>query len=577
MPASLATDLRGRPVDGRPPSRDPAGILVVSLALAGAALLLYQWAGQLPLWLDEEMLAINLRARALGELRGRLWLAQAAPFGWLALQRLVLVAAGTGEAALRLVPLLFGLGTLVAAVWIGRRWLGGTGAAVLALLCAFGPWLAYHAVELKPYSADAFWGLLLPALAAWALEDEGRGDIRRGPERATAWWAVAAVAHWFGTGALLVTPACATVLHATLWKRHGLRASALAALPSLAWALSLGLHYAVALQYAVGHDYLQAYWKFALPPAGVGLTETLAWLGSRLHPLAVKPIGTRHSVLLWALVTFGLVVAIRKRPPAGLLLAALPLSAFAWAGIRAVPMFERLSLWVVPAVYVSVGVAAGALASIAWRGIARRQLMALAAAAAGLVAAVVVCADVTRQGWVSLTQPPGDSNHNLDDRGGVRWLLERAEPGDAVLTTHLALPAVWWYGNIPLPALEEAREGTWRGGGGARRLPVFEAQPSGGWPCESLPASLGRPPRVLVYFGFRFDDWPGGYDDVLFARLAEAGEVVAYRTFSEAGAAMIVDFRRPPAPGSALPNRPGREPAAVVPAGCVAAAPARAW
>src|SRR5262245_18775578 len=94
------------------------------VAAAGALLLVVQWAGGRPLWLDEEMIAINLRDRSVGELAGALSLGQTAPYGWLALQRLVFVIAGGGERALRVVPLAFGIATLAAAAWIGRRWLG---------------------------------------------------------------------------------------------------------------------------------------------------------------------------------------------------------------------------------------------------------------------------------------------------------------------------------------------------------------------------------------------------------------------------------------------------------------------
>src|SRR5437667_5398037 len=118
---------------------DFAGII----ASIGAVLLVYQWAGARPLWLDEQMIAINLRERGLASLTGPLWLGQSAPFGWLALQRAVILVLGTGERALRLVPLIFGLGTLATAVWIGRRWMGAIGPAVLALLCSFGQWLSF--------------------------------------------------------------------------------------------------------------------------------------------------------------------------------------------------------------------------------------------------------------------------------------------------------------------------------------------------------------------------------------------------------------------------------------------------
>jgi ABC-type Fe3+-siderophore transport system permease subunit len=104
-------------------------------ALVGAAVLIYwDWTAR-PLWVDEEMILLNVRDHALGRLAGPLWLDQSAPLGWLALERLVLLTFGSGERAVRMVNVLFGIGTLVTALWIGRRWMSPVGAAILALLC----------------------------------------------------------------------------------------------------------------------------------------------------------------------------------------------------------------------------------------------------------------------------------------------------------------------------------------------------------------------------------------------------------------------------------------------------------
>ena len=109
-------------------------LLPALIAVAGAVFLLYQWRLGRMLWLDEEMLAINLRERSFAQLRGRLSLGQAAPYGWLVIQRAVLLLAGTHERALRALPLLFGLAVLATAVWVGRRWLSAVGATTLVLL-----------------------------------------------------------------------------------------------------------------------------------------------------------------------------------------------------------------------------------------------------------------------------------------------------------------------------------------------------------------------------------------------------------------------------------------------------------
>src|SRR5436305_120003 len=90
------------------------------VALGGAALLIYWERTARPLWVDEEMLALNARDRSFAQLPGALWLDQTAPLGWLALQRVALLLFGTGERAARSINTLFGIAALATGLWIGR-------------------------------------------------------------------------------------------------------------------------------------------------------------------------------------------------------------------------------------------------------------------------------------------------------------------------------------------------------------------------------------------------------------------------------------------------------------------------
>ena len=427
------------------------------IALVGAGLEICQWAWARPLWLDEQMIALNLRDRRLIDLAGPLWLGQSAPLGWLAVQRAVVLLLGTGERALRFVPILFGLGTLATAVWIGRRWMRPPGAALLVLLCAFGQWISFYVLELKQYSSDIFWSLLLPALAVWAAEaPAGDPDARPGSafalsRRATVWWLVAAVAQWFSNGALLVMPACAIALIAAVWRRSDSRAAMRAAAPGLIWVVSFGLHYVSALRYTVGSDYLQGYWSFALPPASAGVGGTFAWLASQLGPFAVKPGGATVWVTFWIAVVAGIALLIRDRFALALVIGLIPLSAFALAAFRLAPLYERLSLWVVPALYLAIAAAADeGVALLRARWDERRWLgVGLAAIAASLGFGASI--DLVVQGYGDMrVGRPRSSNHSLNDREALRWLTSRRQPNDSLVTTRLGLPAAWWYGGIPI-------------------------------------------------------------------------------------------------------------------------------
>jgi hypothetical protein len=548
------------------------------VSLAGAGLLIAQWSAARPLWVDEEMIALNVRDRAFSELAAPLSLGQSAPLGWLALQRAVLLVFGDGERALRLVPVAFGLGLLAAIVWIGRRWLSPVGAVTLVLLCSFGKWLTYYCLELKHYSADMFWAVLIPALAAWAIE--AADDPKEGFRRAVLWWTTAALGQWFGNGAILVAPACALTLIVTFSRRQGWRFTSRIALLGIIGILSSLVLYELSLRHTLSNQYLTQYWASQLPPRSAGPAATVRWLGTQLEPVAVKPGGSGLWITYWLTAAAGLVLLIRTRAALGLVLAAVPLTAIALAVLRVVPLYERLSLWTVPALYVGIAVFADDVAQLARRAYSRRHWVGVAAAVLGTLVAIRICADIVYRGVVDLRgNRPIASNHQLDDRTAVRWLMSRYQPGDALVTTRLALPAVWWYGHIPIlrAALSSSHER-----GGAPTFRVGYVPPGPDCPRTEWRHVLEGQRRLLVYLGFRFDDVPGDFDELLLNQLRDLGAITQDRRFAERSRALVVDLRFPhssrtevsSSPGHRLDQLNGATPKS---AGCVAIGPASTW
>ena len=268
----------------------------LTIALVCIAIDIYQWRAALPLWVDEEMIALNLRDRSMSDLAGALWLGQSAPFGWLILERMAMAVLGTGEAAMRLVPLLFGIATVGAAAVVGQRWMGRIAAAVFVVMCWIGPLLSHYRFELKHYTADVLFGLLLPFVAVWAIEAGSTVDRAR---RGWLWWCAAAIGHWFANGALLVTPACAIFLFVAMWRRDGRRAAIWFAIGGFIWLVSFAVHYQISIRHTLGNTYLRTYWSAEILPPALGLAGSLRWLLERLEPLALNPGGTTLATALW--------------------------------------------------------------------------------------------------------------------------------------------------------------------------------------------------------------------------------------------------------------------------------------
>lgn len=504
------------------------------------------------------MIALNIRDRSFADLPGVLWLGQSAPLGWLVVQRLVLLVSGTGELALRAVPMLFGISTLVAAAWVGLRWMHGLSAMLLTTMIALGQWLSHYRFELKHYTADAFWALVLPALAAWALE--GRGPDGRW--RWTRWWAVAALAQWTANGALFVTPGCAVLLFLVILRRDGAGAAVRFAAAGLLWVMSAGAHYLLSLRHAHESRHLREYWADAVAPLQAGATEIAAWFAARVPALADNPGGSEAGVALWIAAIAGCVFS--RRPVLAMLFASVPVSGFLLAAVGLVPLDDRVALWIVPALYVGVAL----LADTSLHALARWRAAGMIRTASAVVAAVVAihaAVGVVDRGRRNLDlDAPSDNNHALDDRRAVAWLMARRRPGDAVLSTRLGWPAIWWYGDIslrrPAPAARLA-DGT----------VMYELTHDRSVPgcAAALDDTLRPHRRALVYVGF--PDMPSGYFDLVLHQLSAVGRVVDSAEFAGLSRVAVLEVAMPGV------RDPGHVSAPPPLEGCVGLRRARRW
>jgi hypothetical protein len=521
---------------------------------------------------DEEMLALNVRDRSLAQLAGSLWLNQSAPYGWLVLERLVMLTLGRSEPAVRLLTVALGIGTLAVATWIGRRWMTPFGAAVLVALCAFSEWLVFFVLELKHYSGDTFWALLLPALASRSL------DISRDSPpslRTTAtWWLAAAIGIWFGNGAVFVTPACAVVLVIVSWRRAGWRGASLAAAPAAVWVASFAADYFFVLRHALSNPVLKEYWAFAFPPVGEGVDVTLSWLVRLPEPFAVKPGSSGLPFLFWTVGAIGLGVSFVRRQTLGLMFATVPLSALVLALLLIVPTFERLSLWVVPALYVAVALCADAAVWLASRRRWPRLVAGGAAAIAG-IAVLAVGSNVVWRGVRSLQARGVSNNYGLDDRSSIRLLLASHRTGDAVVTTHFGLVALWWYGGFDVSDAE--RTGHLPDGSPLFELRHVPDERGCTAAVAELDAAFRGRDRVAMYLGFRLNVLPENFDRLVMRDLTGRGSLVQYKRYADDSLVVTFQLRENAQPGGVSgPTREATD-SATIPAGCVSVIPARRW
>ena len=141
------------------------------------------------------------------------------------------------------------------------------------------------------------------------------------------------------------------------------------------------------------------------------------------------------------------------------------------------------------------------------------------------------------------------------------------------MTTRLGLPALWWYGAM---SISEPASNAPEGAGSILEVGYIPGRRD----CpDGLRVALSGRQRVLLHLGFRFDDVPRGFDDLLFDGLAGVGQVIGYRRFAESTYVAVIDLRQPSTTGPRVAGRPDGPPPDMVPRprGCLRVEPAQRW
>jgi hypothetical protein len=272
------------------------------------------------------------------------------PFYLLTVWALAKVMGGQ-EWVLRFLSFSFGAGTLLF-LWLLARRLTSRPIALLALAAAaFSPVMVYYSKELKQYSGDAFFALLVVYLAERLRRGGGRG----------VWLALAAtgvLGLGFSHPLVFVLPAAGLILWLSLPAARG-RLILLAAL----WALAFGCYYILFFRHDMDPE-LVAYWAQDYPNFS-SVWPFFYWLGGALYRYFWYFLGE------WG-VFWG--------PPLVL--------AFGAAALHRYPFMahyggNRLMLFSAPLLYLVA--AAGAGLALAWLWQGRRRWL-----AAGLTAVLLI-------------------------------------------------------------------------------------------------------------------------------------------------------------------------------------------
>jgi hypothetical protein len=372
------------------------------------------------LWLDEAMIAHNIAHRGYGALAKPLALHQGAPVGWLWAQRTAFLLFGENEYAWRVVPLLCGIGTLLATWVVARRLLPRAFVAVPVALVAVNTALLDFSTEGKQYATDAFAATGLLALTLPLLD-------RVTWRRLAAWTAAGVVAVWCSHPAVFFVGAYAVAIGVAAVLRRDLRGLLLAAAGGAAVAVSFLVNYVAILRHTDDDPVLLEYWRArGFPPPG----RSAWWVGHALGRFFDRPAGLLPVGLAVAVAVAGLVAYAVRRPAVAVALA-LPCAVLLAASVlRRYPFAGRVTLGLVPPALLAM---TGLLAT--------RRYPVRAAGLAGLLVLTAVPAAVAADRLVR----PRDQQ---EVRAALEHVRDHLRPGDRVVVGAHAYPVFAYYARV---------------------------------------------------------------------------------------------------------------------------------
>lgn len=450
------------------------------LVLLGALLRLRQYGFNRSLWYDEALLANQVITTTIG---GFLDVVAAAPLGFLVSSRLAAQVFGNTDLALRIVPLLAGLATLLLASRLAASAFRRPPARLcLVGLVSFASPLVYYSSEFKPYVVD-----VAVTVGLWWLAS--CFDARRWKRDAAILAIAGSACIWISWSSVFVLAAVGLVL----WleqaiARHGKALAALTA-AGLAWIASFGATYALALRTVTDNAWLEGYWAAGYAPSP--LANPLWYRDSALGlvSIAFGPSGavgidakaawfSEPNVALSVLAAIGLACLARRSPRIACFVVGTAGATLVAAALQAYPFRGRLILFLVPVVFL-------ALSALVER-IADSNLALLRRSAA-----LIVTAMFAFQLWTALpvAWKPTDT---FDVKGALAAVQARRQAGDRIAISVWSRPAYEFYSSrfglsdLPVATMIPASDSA------AQLLRAIAAQPQTG--------------RLWILFSHRFGE-----------------------------------------------------------------------
>ena len=320
--------------------RKYCGYLAWCLVFIGFLVRLVQYLSNRSLWGDEVNLALNIIDRSYLELTQTLDYNQAAPLGFLWLEKLATQIFGNSEYALRLLPFIASIISLGVFYRLTRLY-GSSLAGVIAIaLFACGRYTLYFATELKPYSSDVAIALIL----FWLLSKLHHRML--GVKEIIGLAAVGSLAIWLSYPSLFMLAGLEAWNLFTASSRNWYRIIVNRIGIYITWIINFGLSYFVTIADTLTNEDLSSSWSARYPDS----FGDILWLFDALgrffyHPMGFS--GITDGIGIFAFIV-GCVAWHRRDRRIFLALIAPFAVTMVGAYLRQYPFRDRLVLFLAP-------------------------------------------------------------------------------------------------------------------------------------------------------------------------------------------------------------------------------------
>lgn len=268
-----------------------------SYIIIGFALLVrfIQYLSNRSLWADEAVLALNIVNRSYTELLQPLDYNQAAPIGFLILEKLSIEVFGNTEYSLRLVPFMSSIISLFLFYKISRYCLRKKAIILGVLLFSSLHYLLYYSSEVKQYSSDVAIALFV-ALATIKL-------VRKtiSPKKTLFLLIGLPLAVWFSHPAIFVLAGFAVMsCFKMLDDQLSLRTRLSLLLINASWICSFIGFYILSLQTLSNNSVLMESWQSAFPANLLDIN----WLFEKTIKFFNNPLGFAEPLVYIAMIAF---------------------------------------------------------------------------------------------------------------------------------------------------------------------------------------------------------------------------------------------------------------------------------